>query len=170
MTERNNLATVSKIAIAAFLLYVFWFKYAFGERVIIIYVTGAVAIGCMMVDMLRNNESFMGVFPYGVAVNVIMCVYSVITGIFVARNLNFMMSQLKSYMCYSLVCMAICYVVHVEKSIDWLVKFLVFISVVCCLQVFLHGSVVLHLMHIALFTSAIGELGGIHTTVPASFP
>ncbi len=139
MTERNNLAKISKIAIATFILYVFWLKYVYGERVIIVYITGAVAIGCMTVDMLRNNDNFMGVFPYGVAVNIIMCAYSVITGIFVAKNPGFMMTQLKSYLSYSLICMAICYVVFAEKSIDWLANILVFVSVLCCIRIFTHG-------------------------------
>ena len=121
----------AKASVMAFILYVCWFRYVFGEKTIILYLTGAVAIGTMVFDMLRNNESYLGVFPFGVAVNIIMCVYSVLTGLFVAVNTNFLLSQLKSYLCYSLVCLVICYVVHVEKSIDWLVKFLVFVSVVC---------------------------------------
>lgn len=129
----------AKASVMAFILYVCWFRYVFGEKTIILYLTGAVSIGTMVFDMLRNNESYLGVFPFGVAVNIIMCVYSVLTGLFVAVNTNFLLSQLKSYLCYSLVCLVICYVVHVEKSIDWLVKFLVFVSVVCCLQVLLRG-------------------------------
>ncbi len=139
MFEKINLANICKAAIAAFIIYVCLLKYALGERVIVIYITGIIAIGSMVVDMLRNNESFMGVFPFGVVVNLVMCVYSVLTGIFVAKNPTFMMSQLKSYLSYSMVCMAICYVVHVEKSIEWLTKLLVFVSVLCCMQVLFRG-------------------------------
>ena len=139
MTEKNHLSEICKWNVGLFLFYVFWFQYAYREIVSIIYVTGLVAIICMLADLLLNNLDFSSVFPFGVSVNLVMCVYSIITGIFVAIAYEFLISQIKTYACYTLMCMAICYVTYNEKDIEWLAKLLVCISLVCCLQVTFKG-------------------------------
>lgn len=139
MTEKNHLSEICKWNVGLFLFYIFWFQYAYREIVSIIYVTGIIAIVCMLADLFLHDLDFSSISPFGVSVNLIMCAYSIITGIFVALSYDFLISQIKTYASYTLMCIAICYVTYNEKDFRWLTKLLVCISLVCCLQVTFKG-------------------------------
>ncbi len=139
MIKKNYISELCKLNVAVFLFYVFWYKYAFRETVAVIYVTGLIAIVCMVVDLLYYNLDIFTVFPFGVSVNLVMCAFSIITGLFVTAQYTFLVSQIKTYACYTLMCMAICYVTYNEKSSEWLARLLIYVSIVCCLQVAFKG-------------------------------
>ena len=117
MVRKNHLSELCKWNVAVFLFYIFWFKYAYKEIVSVIYITGLIAIFCMFLDLFLNNIDISCVFPFGVSVNLIICVYSIITGIFISVQYTLVISQIKTYVCYTLMCMAICYVTYIEKNI-----------------------------------------------------
>ena len=139
MTGKIELSKLCKWNVIIFVFYIFWFKYAHGEIVSVMYFTGLIAIACMAFDLLYNHSSILRVFPFGVSVNLIMCIYSVVVGIWAAVNYSALISQIKTYACYTLMCMAICYVTYYEKNLAWIVKTLVYVALLCCVQVIFKG-------------------------------
>ncbi len=134
-----TLRKICKWFIIAFIFYVCWVKYAFGERSYLLYITGLLPIGIMGFELLVTKEKLEGYFPFGVVVNLIMCVYSIITGIWVAKDPSLLVDQIKTYACVSLLCLAICYVTKEEKDLSWIAKTFIFVSIVCCVNVSVSG-------------------------------
>ncbi len=150
MTGKLDLYKLCKWNVIVFIFYIFWYKYAYREIVNVIYITGIFAIACMAFDLLNNRSNIQHVFPSGVSVNLIMCVYSVITGIWAAVNYSALISEIKTYASYTLMCMAICYVTYYEKDPGWIAKTLVAVAALCCVQVFFKGY------HLAFYGYVMG--------------
>ena len=106
---------------------------------VIIYLTGFVSVVCMMIDLIQKESKVEQIFPFGVTVNVILCAYSVIIGVIIAVNVDVLVSEIKTYLCFALICMVICYVTYIEKKIDWLANILAFTAILCCIQVTVKG-------------------------------
>ena len=135
----NTFYILSKIGVIAFFLNVFWFKYVYFESAFILYGTAILAIGTMLVDIFNSGVIDISLFPYGVTINIIMSIYSLLTGIFVAVDQTKLLGSLRTYFVYSLFCLAICYISNRENSIDWLMKTLAFVSLLCCIYTFFQG-------------------------------
>ena len=111
---------VSKLLVCFCLFYLFFFKYAYRNMAIVLYGTAGLAFMCLAMDLLVLHRDIKSTFHWGILVHPLMCIYSLIIGIFVAQNQNILISAIKTYMAFSMVCMVICYVSKEEKSINWL--------------------------------------------------
>lgn len=138
--KRIEMYHISKIGAVAFLLDILWFKYAHFESSYVLYGTAALAIFPMASDLIYNKETALKMFPYGVLVNIILCVYSLLTGFFVARSQEYLFSSLQTYAIYSLFCMTICYVSAKEGSIKWLMKTLALAALLCAAYSVFRGT------------------------------
>ena len=134
---------IAKIFVYFFFIYVLWFIYVFGEHVIILYGTALAATVFVGYGMIRTGTNIRSFCPWGVFLNFIMCVYSILTGIFVAKDQEVLFSAVKTYGALSIVCFDICYISNKEKSIDWLADFFILINIVCSLQILVRGFYVL---------------------------
>ena len=137
--RKTSFYIFSKIGAIAFLIDVFWFKYAYFESSVILYGSGALAIVSMIIDLFIIGDIDSSVYPLGITINIIMCVYSFFTGIFVAVNQTQLFISLRTYFIYSLFCLVLCYICYREKSIDWLMKTLVFVSLLSCIYTMFRG-------------------------------
>ena len=100
---------------------------------IILYGSVAVAVACMLLDVFLTGKDLIKICPTGVLINLVMCVYSLIVGVFVAINQDTTISLVKTYATFSLICMVICYVSKEDGSIDWIIYTLVAVNVVVAL-------------------------------------
>ena len=135
--------TLNKIArylIYICVFYLFFLKYAFGERRIILYGTASLATLCMIVDLFIMRVNILELFPLGVLINPIMCVYSLITGILVATNQSSLISAVKTYAAFSLVCLVICYISVEEKKLDWMTNAIIIIDIISAVYVMTKGT------------------------------
>lgn len=130
---------LAKICIYGFLAYILWYIYLFGEKVIILYISIFVATVCVLFEVLQYREDFRSLCPYGVLINVFMCLYSLLTGIFVARSQDALISAVKTYASFSVVCFDICYISKKEKGIDWLLNCIILICIVSSINIFVNG-------------------------------
>ena len=103
--RKTSFYIFSKIGAIAFLIDVFWFKYAYFESSVILYGSGALAIVSMIIDLFIIGDIDSSVYPLGITINIIMCVYSFFTGIFVAVNQTQLFISLRTYFIYSLFCL-----------------------------------------------------------------
>lgn len=130
---------IAKYMIYLFLLYVFWFQYVFGARNSILYSTTFLAAACMLYDLLISHKSLKDLFPTGVLINLIMCIYSLAFGILVAMNQELLFSAVKTYVAFSLVCLVVCYIIKEENSIDWLIRIIIAIDILCAFYIIFKG-------------------------------
>ena len=135
-----RLSKIAKACCCVFLFYVIWFRYAYAENHIILYGSVFGALGCMAVDLLITRRDLLELCPTGVLMNLVMCAYSVITGLWVAVNQQTLISQAKTYATFSLLCVVICYVSgEEEKGIGWVVNTLIAANVVTAFYVIFRG-------------------------------
>lgn len=78
--------------------------------------------------------------PFGVWNNIIMVVYSLIIGFFVAYDYGTIVSSSITLAAYAIVCIAICYVSYEENSFEWILNILVLLATLCALYAFFFGS------------------------------
>lgn len=134
-----ELHSIAKLFVYIFLLYIMWFIYIFGEKRIILYGSILVAAGLMISDLAQSHKSIREICPGAVSVNLVMCVYSLLFGFFVARDVSALTSAVKTYAAFSLVCIVICYISKEENGIDWLLNGLIIICIVEAVYVLTRG-------------------------------
>ena len=134
-----TLRTISKMATIAFIFYVLWFRYSFRQSPVILNGTAGIAIGCVVLDMFLMRSNIKELIPPGVTINLIMCIYSLVTGVFVAYSYDILLAQVKTLFAFSCMSVVMGYICMQEKSIDWLIHTLIALAVTCCLFVTLRG-------------------------------
>lgn len=139
MLEKIQICKLVKFCCIVFIYYIVWYKYVFGENHIILYGSALGAIAFMILDIIITKGDFRDICPIGVLINLVMCVYSLGTGMWVAVSTEMLISIVKTYTTFSFICIAICYVSQNEKSIDWITNTLVAVSMVTSVCVILRG-------------------------------
>lgn len=134
-----RLSQISKLFISVFVIYVFWFQYIYGENSIILYGSVGAAALCMAVDLVICDKELESIFPWGILVNLIMCIYSLLTGIFFASNQSLLIEAVKTYFSFSLVSIICCYISKDQENIDWLIRLLIFVEIISAVSVLVKG-------------------------------
>ena len=134
-----QLSKVAKYSVCAFVFYVFWFKYVYRQINMVLYVTVAVASVSMLFDIWYFRKDLLDFCPVGVLINLVLAVYSIATGLWVAWVQDVLIGLVKTYASFSLVCIVICYVSSVEGSIDWMVNLLISVNLVSSVSILLNG-------------------------------
>lgn len=136
---RIQFKTISKLCVCVFFFYVFWFKYSYRENKIILYGSMGIAAICMAFDYFMSENTWKLRVPWGVLLNLVMCVYSLVTGVWVAKNQDYLNNALKTYLCFSVMLLILCYVSQDEKGIDWVFKALIGVCLVSAVYVIFKG-------------------------------
>ncbi len=140
MLEKTQVSKVAKICCVIFLFYVFWFKYSYSENKIILYGSVGIAAFSMCLDYISSDNASFHHIPWGVLVNLVMCAYSLITGIWVAKDINTLVSILKTYFFFSVMLIIIYYISQKEHGIDWVLKTLIGVCFVSAIYVIFKGK------------------------------
>lgn len=122
--------TIAKCGVLGCLTYVMWYKWVFGDNILILYASAAISVMSMLVGLLLSRASIRKVFPYGCLNDVVMCVYSLLFGLFVAASKSVLFSTIGTYLSFALVCLAFCYASQ-DTGFDWLLRGVVLIAVLC---------------------------------------
>ena len=138
MTE-VSLYKLVELFTCIFLAYVICFKFVFGEYPLILYGSVFVALLFMIIDIIVYEKNLLEICPYGVALNLIMCVYSLITGLYGAKHVGALLNATKTYFSFSLVCILICYISKEEHNIEWLANFLIIINIISAFFIIIRG-------------------------------
>ncbi len=130
---------ISKFLIYVFLVYILWFKYIYGVKNIILYSSIFLAAACMFYDLMRSQQNIRDIFPNGVLINLVMCIYSLVFGLLVARDQEYLVNGVITYVAFSVICLVICYVSNEEKGFDWLLKAIIATDVLCAAFAIVRG-------------------------------
>ena len=135
-----NYFRISKYLIYMCLFYLFFIKYAYRDSHVVLYGTAGLATICMVLDLLVSHKDISDLCHWGLLINLIMCIYSLITGVFVANDTDVLISAIKTYSAFSLICLVICYISKEEKSIIWLSNAIIIIDMISALYVLTNGT------------------------------
>jgi len=130
---------IAKYMICLCLFYLFFYKYAISERRIILYATSISAVGLIFIDMLIDRTDISKVFSFDILINPIMCVYSIVIGLFVASNQTVLLNTLKTYGAFSLITLVIAYISDKEESVNWIFDAIIVVDIVSSLYVLIRG-------------------------------
>ena len=129
---------ISKLGVLICLMYVMWYKWVFGDNLKILYFAAAASVFSMIIGLTLNESSIFKIFPFGCFKDIIMCFYSVFTGIFVAISYSALFNTIETYFAFAMVCLACCYA-STDTGYDWLLKGFIYIAVLCSLWTMIYG-------------------------------
>ena len=130
---------LSKFFVALFSIYIFWFYGAHGPQNIFLYAFAIGAVTTVVIDIIRNNTNIKIGLRSIVPLLFIYGAFSFMTGIFVAIDLEHLISSLITYFAYSLLCYAVSYIIARTNKIDWIYKIIFFCAWLCVLQIIFDG-------------------------------
>ena len=147
---------LGKILIGIILLYLFWFKEAYMESSLVLYISTILLIVLFFLSIylkkyklnLKNSNSNYGI----VKTFFIFGCYSLFTGFFLVKDRVLFYNQLFIFFSYTLICFFIYYFSADKNNFLWLLKTIVFIGVSCSIQTIIfpyyysNGSVVVTTM------------------------
>lgn len=131
---------VTKISITALFFYILFYQEVWGDKHLILYGTAGAAILSIAVYWIRQGSLSIDRVPYGVWNNLILMIYAVTTGIFVAVNFTTTLQSSITLLAFSAVCIAMCYTSTEEGSFEWVLKAMVALALLCSLYTFVRGT------------------------------
>ena len=130
---------VTKISATALMFYILFYLQVWGDNHIILYGTALITVLSMAVYCFQQGYLDFSNVPFGIWNNLIMVAYSLITGVFVAYNIDAMISSCVTFAAFSIICVAICYASSEEGSFEWVLKVLIALALVCAVYALFRG-------------------------------
>ena len=130
---------ITKISATALIFYILFYLQVWGDNHVILYGTAIITVLSMVIYCFQEGHIDFSNVPFGVWNNLIMVAYSLVTGLFIAYNVDAMISSCVTYAAFSVVCVAICYVSAVEGSFEWVLKVLIVLAIVCAVYALFRG-------------------------------
>lgn len=111
-----------------------------GDNHLVLYGSAIITMLSLGIYCLQTGYIDLAKVPYGVWNNIIMVIYSLLTGIIVAYNYSTVISSSITFAAFSIVCIAISYVASEEGSFEWLLYVLIVLAIVCSIYAMFLGS------------------------------
>ena len=140
--EALQLAKITKISATILIFYILFYLQVWGDNHLILYGSAMLTGLSMMILCFQEGYLDFSYVPFGVWNNLIMVVYSLLTGIIVAYNYSMVVSSSITFAAYSIVCIAVCYVSAEENSFDWILRVLILLALVCSIYAFFQGTII----------------------------
>lgn len=132
-------AVAAKGSVFLFLLYILWYKEAYGDFSPALY--GGAALIVITTLLYVDHKPLKAVMPpKGIIWSIGFGIYSLITGLVVASNRELLASSIETYMSLLLVCWCICIICNGENDIQWLLKCITIVCYACAVYTLLFGK------------------------------
>ena len=133
------MSKITKLSASVLLYYFFFFKDVYGDTPRVLYITSIICVFSVLLYCFQQGSIELTNVPFGVWNNLIMVVYALLTGVFVSYNYFATISGCVTYAAFSTVCISICYISAEEGSLEWLLKVLISLAVVCAVYTLFRG-------------------------------
>lgn len=121
------LIKLNKYLLILFMIYNFWYRYAFSYNQVIMYVGVFITSVISLLIVLLNRANRKS-FPKGLWMWVALGVYALIFGVLVATDTGSLLSSLLKYFASLAICFSVCIVSDNEDSLDWLLNTILVIA------------------------------------------
>ena len=137
--KSNSKLLLERLLVAAFFLYIEWYKQIWGDNLRILYGSVFVLSCLILFRMIRERYFQIGAMPSLLKMFILYFVFS-ISGVFVARDIDVLFSSLITFVCFIVVCFDCWYISFQLGNVDWLYKILGLIALICSVQVIFCGK------------------------------
>ncbi len=131
---------ITKIATVILTFYILFYKPIWGDKHVILYVSAGVAVLCVAIHCFYTGHMAYDRVPYGIWNNLILVIYAVGTGLFVAPDFMVTFRSSITLLAYAAVCIAMCYTSVEEGSFEWILKVLVALALLCSVYTLVRGT------------------------------
>lgn len=139
---------LSKMFFSMLIIYILWFKEALGDYPVILYGTFIAGFGCTFIDMIFHRDIKISGIP---CMYIVFGIYSLISGVFIAKNFEWFLSSMMTYFAFALSCLCIYYISNKCDSFDWILNCLTISAIICAVYTLVAGvdyktEVIVHTM------------------------
>lgn len=139
LTGKSQGLLLERMLVAAFYLYIVWYKQIWGDNPLILYGTVGLLTCCVLARIITMGYLYARVLPPMLRMYIFYALYSFL-GVFVAKNSSAMLSSIVTYVCFVIVCFDCWYISFRLGNNGWIFRILRIAAIVCALQVILAGK------------------------------
>ena len=127
---------IGKYAVSALMIYIMFYKEAFGDRQMLLYGTFAVAMLCVLLDILVRKRIYFKGVP---AMYLVYGMYSLCTGLIVASYQRWFLKSMVTYFAFALVCYCAYYISCRIGSSEWILNTIKCAAIICAVYTIVAG-------------------------------
>ena len=131
---------ITKLSSTILIFYILFYQQVWGDNHLILYGTAGLTVISVIIYCIQTGYLVYERVPYGIWNNLILVFYAVGTGFFVAVDYMTTLRSSITLLAFAMVCIAICYASVVEKSLEWVLKVLVAVALLCSLYTLIRGT------------------------------
>ena len=127
---------LGKMFFSILIIYILWFKEALGNYPVILYGTFLAGFVCTILELIYHREMKIGGIP---GMYIAFGIYSLISGMFVAKNFAWFTSLMMTYFAFALACFCILYISRAIGSFSWILSCIKISATLCALYTLIAG-------------------------------
>lgn len=127
-----------KLTIFLYMLYLLWYTEAIGYSNVMLY--GGICLVAFSVLIYINGRSVQDLkLPRGLSLWLVYGIVSLITGLIVAVDKEMLISSIFTFFAFLFLCVCITVISTVERDIQWFIKYLLIICILCAVYTIFRG-------------------------------
>lgn len=131
---------ITKLSTTVLIFYIFFYQQVWGDNHLVLYGTAAIAVLSMIIHCAHEGFLICDRVPYGIWNNLILVVYAIVTGFFVAANYLITLQSAITFLAFTAVCIAMCYASAAEGNFEWVLKVLIALALICSVYTLAFGT------------------------------
>lgn len=137
--KKSIFLQVSKMLFLAIILYFGWFQWVFFGIPNLSLVLGAGIIGCIALHALLCKESLLKGMSIEVILWIAFVIASLVIGVVVATNMDYLVSSMISYIQYLILIYAMAFISIQDKKLDYVIHAYVMLAIACAITTLFSG-------------------------------
>ena len=131
---------ITKASTVVLIFYVLFYVQIWGDNHLILYGSAAVSVISMLIYCMRTGSLAYDRVPYGIWNNLIMVIYTIVTGLFVSVDFQVSFRSSITLFAFAAICIALCYASAEEGSFEWMLKALIALALLCSVYTITCGT------------------------------
>lgn len=127
---------LGKVCFSILIIYILWFKEAFGNYPVILYGTFVAGVACTITGLIYHRKIEISGIP---GMYIAFGVYSLISGLLVAKNSAWFTSSMMTYFAFAIACFCIHYILRVTDSFSWILGCIKISATLCAIYTLIAG-------------------------------
>ena len=128
-----------QVCCCVLIVYYCWYVQAFGNWGMVVNSAFLIMCGCLFLIWIFEGGIQYNSAPFGVWNSLIMTLYCLVTGFFVAYDQSELFASVREYLIYFLITYALCFVSKKRNSFLWILRTIQAATLICCFHMFFFG-------------------------------
>lgn len=136
---KELLYRICQLCCAVLIVYFCWYVEAFGNLSLVVNGSFLLMAACIGVVWIVEGQIRMEEIPYGIWNHLLMVVYSLVTGVFVALYSDTLIHTVRQYFIYFIIVYSFCFVSAHYNSYEWILRAVNIAVMICCIHLIFFG-------------------------------